>query len=47
LLQWLGYVGLDTYPWSHGYQLRETLQRQIYSAPGYMSSSFEHRCQPI
>jgi hypothetical protein len=46
VLQRPRYVGSDMYPWSHGYQLRETLQRQIFSAPGSMSLSFGHRCQP-
>jgi hypothetical protein len=45
VLQWPGYVGSDTYPWSLGYLHRETLQRQIHSALGYMSLSLEHNCQ--
>jgi hypothetical protein len=45
VLQRHGYVGSDTYPWSLGYLHRETLQRQIDSAPGYRSLSIEHSCQ--
>jgi hypothetical protein len=45
VLQRHGYISSDTYPWSLGYLHRETLQRQIHSAPGYMSLSTEHSCQ--
>jgi hypothetical protein len=39
-----GYVGSDTYPWSLGYQLRETLQQVFFSAHGFRSHSSELRC---
>jgi hypothetical protein len=45
VLQRHEYVGSDTYPWSLGYLHRETLQRQIHSAPGFRSLSIEHSCQ--
>jgi hypothetical protein len=45
VLQRHEYVGSDTYPWSLGYLHRETLQRQILSAPGFRSLSTEHSCQ--
>jgi hypothetical protein len=44
VLQRHGYVGSDAYPWSLGYLHRETLQRQILSAPGFRSLSTEHSC---
>jgi hypothetical protein len=45
VLQRHGYVGSNTYPLILGYLHRETLQRQIHSAPGYRSLSTEHSCQ--
>jgi hypothetical protein len=39
-----GYVGSGTYPWSLGYQLRETLQQVIFSAHGFRSHFSELRC---
>ena len=39
-----GYVGSGTYPWSLGYQLRETQQLVMFSAHGFRSHSSELRC---
>jgi hypothetical protein len=39
-----GYVGSGTYPWSLGYQLRETQQQVFFSAHGFRSHSSELRC---
>jgi hypothetical protein len=44
VLQRHGYVGLDRYPWSLGYQLRGTLQQLTYSAPVFRSPFLELRC---
>jgi hypothetical protein len=44
VLQRHGYVGSDTYPWSLGYQLRETLQQVILSAHVFRSRFSELRC---
>ena len=46
VLQRHGYVGSDTYPWSLGYQLRETLQQLTYSALVFRSLFSELRCLP-
>jgi hypothetical protein len=44
VLQRHGYVGSDTYPWSLGYQLRETLLQVIFSAHVLRSRFSELRC---
>jgi hypothetical protein len=44
VLQRHGYVGSDTYPWSLGYQLRETLQQVIFSAHVFRNRFSELRC---
>ena len=44
VLQRHGYVGSDTYPWSLGYQLRETLQQVTFSAHVFRSRFSELRC---
>jgi hypothetical protein len=44
VLQWHGYVGSDTYPWSLGYQLRVTLQQLTYLAHVFRSRFSELRC---
>jgi hypothetical protein len=44
VLQRHGYAGLDTYPWSLGYQLRGTLQQLTYSAHVFRSRFSEPRC---
>jgi hypothetical protein len=44
VLQWHGYVGSDTYPWSLGYQLKGTLQQLTYSAHVFRSHFSELRC---
>jgi hypothetical protein len=44
VLQRHGYVGLDTYSWSLGYQLRGTLQQLTCSALVFRSHFSEPRC---
>jgi hypothetical protein len=44
VLQRHGYVGSDTYPWSLGYQLRETLQQVTFSSHVFRSRFSELRC---
>jgi hypothetical protein len=44
VLQRHEYIGSDTYPWSLGYQLRETLQQVTYSAHVFRSRFSELRC---
>jgi hypothetical protein len=44
VLQRHRYVGSDTYPWSLGYRLRETLQQVTFLAHVFRSRFSELRC---
>jgi hypothetical protein len=44
VLQRQGYVGSDTYPWSLGYRLRETLQQVTFLAHVFRSRFSELKC---